>query len=185
MAKGQDKLKFCLAWGPSAPGSHGVKVLVLFSLFSLWSHWQAAIRQMVFRWGWCLMALIYPHYTHACEYDTVIVVSMELFAVAQKDDFVSAMKKSPASYPLINHISLVKKNYSVLQFICADIQSWVFVCLWVSEWLVGLLPINSAPLWSTLCMIHILNWHDPGSALVHTLFALTYVKKLLFEKSFE
>jgi len=30
----------------------------------------------------------------------------ELFAVAQEDDFVAALKKSPASYPLINHQSL-------------------------------------------------------------------------------
>jgi len=27
----------------------------------------------------------------------------KLFAVAQEDDFVAALKKSPASYPLISH----------------------------------------------------------------------------------
>jgi len=36
----------------------------------------------------------------------------------------------------------------------------------VSEF-ISLLPINSAPLWSLPRMIHILNWHEPGSASVH------------------
>ena len=36
----------------------------------------------------------------------------------------------------------------------------------VSEF-VRLLPITSAPYGVPLHMIHILNWHNPGNALVH------------------
>ena len=44
-----------------------------------------------------------------------------------------------------------------------------------------MIPLNSAPLWSTPRTIFIMNQHDPGSSLVNNSLALTvlYVEKFL------
>ena len=49
------------------------------------------------------------------------------------------------------------------KYMWTNIQSWVFVCLWVN---LSVIPIISAPLRSTPQTMYILNQHDLGKALV-------------------
>ena len=48
---------------------------------------------------------------------------MYLFTVAQEDDFVAALKKSPASYPLVNRRVMIQFNCVIL---CVILQNVPF-----------------------------------------------------------
>ena len=50
-----------------------------------------------------------------------------LFTVAQEDDFVAALKKSPASYPLVNYCRVIQLNCVIVTVTflqCFDAIGW-------------------------------------------------------------